>query len=162
MLCDTALEVVNSSPSTVRVVCVAGSELSYPWASFDRRRTISYKLGTHRCTPVSTTLEYLNAQNDVSCHIYPSQNLSFLFLLYMWVSISHMICSAFQKLLRMSDDGSGGDGGGGFEDVRLVLVGSSRNADDDRLLEQLRKHAAALEVDGHVDFVVNASFDRCR
>ena len=45
-----------------------------------------------------------------------------------------------------------------YEDVRLVLVGSSRNKDDDALLTSLRRAAEELKISPYVDCVVNAPY----
>lgn len=46
-----------------------------------------------------------------------------------------------------------------FADVRLVLIGSSRNAEDEERIASLRTLAVDLGIASQVDFVVNASFD---
>eukprot|EP01041_Mallomonas_annulata_P003361 gene3361-6653_t len=45
-----------------------------------------------------------------------------------------------------------------FDDVRLVLLGGSRGAEDEALVSRLREEAVALAVSTHTDFVVNASY----
>lgn len=47
-----------------------------------------------------------------------------------------------------------------YEDVRLVLLGSSRNEGDEAIIRDLKTLAKALKVENNVDFVVNAPFDR--
>lgn len=48
-----------------------------------------------------------------------------------------------------------------YEDVRLVLLGSSRNEGDEAIIRDLKLLAKDLKVENNVDFVVNAPFDRC-
>lgn len=60
---------------------------------------------------------------------------------------------AFKELLQK---------GSQYSDVRLVLLGSSRNADDEKLINCLREKSAELCVEPNVDFVVNASFEKLK
>lgn len=48
---------------------------------------------------------------------------------------------------------------GRFSDVRLVLIGSARHSDDERLVEALRAEARALGVDACVDWAINAPYE---
>jgi alpha-1,2-mannosyltransferase len=47
-----------------------------------------------------------------------------------------------------------------YADVRLVLLGSSRNEGDEAIIRDLKTLARTLEVEENVDFVVNAPFDK--
>ncbi|KAJ1970855.1 asparagine-linked glycosylation protein [Dimargaris verticillata] len=46
--------------------------------------------------------------------------------------------------------------------TRLVLVGSSRNQDDERRINQLRALAHSLDLDDNVEFAVNATFSQLK
>jgi len=43
--------------------------------------------------------------------------------------------------------------------ARLILLGSTRNAEDERLVSSLKSQARELGIDEHVEFVVNATFE---
>ena len=47
-----------------------------------------------------------------------------------------------------------------YQDVRLVLLGSSRNEGDEAIIRELEKMTKSLGIDANVDFVVNAPFDQ--
>jgi len=42
--------------------------------------------------------------------------------------------------------------------VRLVLLGSTRNEDDEELVRSLQAEAATLDITDHVEFVINAPY----
>ena len=72
---------------------------------------------------------------------------------------------AFALLLHGSSDSSGcGSGSSGrmntsvYSDVRLVLIGSVRHADDAAIVHTLKQAAAEMNISGQVDFVVNAPY----
>lgn len=64
---------------------------------------------------------------------------------------------ALAELLAKTD---GHGSRGNYDDVRLVLLGSSRNKDDEVIIRDLKQLAKTLKVDSNVDFVVNAPFER--
>ena len=45
-----------------------------------------------------------------------------------------------------------------FHDIRLVILGSTRNTEDEALVESLKKSANELTISDNVDFVVNGSY----
>ena len=45
-----------------------------------------------------------------------------------------------------------------YNDVRLVLLGGVRGAEDEALVSDLRQRAKAMNIDDNVDFMVNADF----
>ncbi|KAK9711099.1 asparagine-linked glycosylation protein [Basidiobolus ranarum] len=47
----------------------------------------------------------------------------------------------------------------GEESVRLVLIGSSRNEEDEERIQKLKNKAVELEVQAQVEFIINASYD---
>jgi alpha-1,2-mannosyltransferase len=47
-----------------------------------------------------------------------------------------------------------------YADVRLVLLGSSRNEGDEAVIRDLKQLRNSLKIEGNVDFVINAPFDR--
>jgi alpha-1,2-mannosyltransferase len=59
---------------------------------------------------------------------------------------------ALSKLLRKDNNK--------YSDVRLVMLGSSRNAGDEAIIRDLRELAKGLHVADNVDFVINAPFDK--
>lgn len=61
---------------------------------------------------------------------------------------------AFAALQRLLDQETGLN----EKDVRLIVLGSCRNVDDERVLARVKALAAELGVADKVDFVVNCSF----
>ena len=47
-----------------------------------------------------------------------------------------------------------------YQDVRLILLGSSRNEGDEAIVQSLRALAKTLNIEKNVDFVVNAPFSK--
>lgn len=47
-------------------------------------------------------------------------------------------------------------------DLKLVMLGSCRNTDDEMRVEELQEYSQALELTKHVQFVVNASYDELK
>ena len=63
--------------------------------------------------------------------------------------MSHIVFRAFKELLDMSES---------FRDVTLVLIGSTRNIEDEKLVETLRRKTIELNIGSSVKFVINASY----